>query len=439
MWNDIETVEDLVNFKVVADAGAQLIREAGGQAISIGVSGNWGVGKSSLVKMIGQSLQEKSGQGDGQEFVFLDFNAWLYQGYDDARGALLQSVGDELLKQAEQRKTSVDKVKSFLKRINWFRVGALGAPVIAGALMGGAVGGPVGAVIGAVGGAFKNGNTPNAEDWDSIKAAYDSVNPQLKTILRDEEIRSLPKEISELRKLFSDILEELEITLVVLVDDLDRCLPETAISTLEAMRLLLFLPRTAFIIAADEQMIRNAVRSHFGDGYIDNDLVTSYFDKLIQVPLRVPRLGVDEIKAYMILLFADLAKRQGRISENSCNLAKKKILEALKKSWKNPLSRDVIVNAYGDEASQIDIQIDMANQLAPLMVSARQIAGNPRLIKRFLNDLMIRRTIAEAQGMSLKIDALVKVQLFERCASSLYPSSMRMSYNSSRLGFVSDI
>ncbi len=35
-------------------------------------------------------------------------------------------------------------------------------------------------------------------------------------------------------------------SLSLLIDDLDRCLPETTISTLEAMRLFLFLKNAAF-------------------------------------------------------------------------------------------------------------------------------------------------------------------------------------------------
>jgi Cdc6-like AAA superfamily ATPase len=60
MWTDIEPKTDLLNFGVVADTAAQLIRDAGGQPLSIGVSGNWGVGKSSLVKMVGESLKSSS-------------------------------------------------------------------------------------------------------------------------------------------------------------------------------------------------------------------------------------------------------------------------------------------------------------------------------------------------------------------------------------------
>ncbi|MCG4274512.1 KAP family NTPase [Acetobacter senegalensis] len=91
---------------------------------------------------------------------------------------------------------------------------------------------------------------------------------------------------------------------MVLIDDLDRCLPETTISTLEAIRLFLFLKNTAFVIAADNDMIKHAVRRHF-EGVPDDLLVTNYFDKLIQVPIRVPPLGTQEVRAYMMLLFVE--------------------------------------------------------------------------------------------------------------------------------------
>lgn len=134
----------------------------------------------------------------------------------------------------------------------------------------------------------------------------EALSKDLGELVSASEESTLPKEIDALRKMFSEILTDLDIRLVVVVDDLDRCLPHTAISTLEAMRLLLFMPRSSFIIAADEEMIRSAVRVHFGELQITNSLVTSYFDKLIQVPLRVPRLGTNEVKAYLALLFGDV-------------------------------------------------------------------------------------------------------------------------------------
>ncbi|MCX5800171.1 MAG: P-loop NTPase fold protein [Candidatus Eisenbacteria bacterium] len=414
MWHDVETTKDLLNFTVVADTAAQLVRESGGEPLSIGVSGNWGSGKSSLVKMIGASLRKSD--ADGKKYVFLEFNAWLYQGYDDARMALLQSVADGLVAESERRQTHVDKALEFAKRVNWLRVGKLLAPTVSGALLGGTVGGPIGAVIGAVGGLCKAGGTPSAEDLKKVTDAYATLQPELAGLLKEKESKSLPQEIAELRATFEELLLSLDVTLVVLVDDVDRCLPDTAISTLEAMRLLLFLPHTAFIIAADEQMIRGAVRTHFGNVDLSDDLVTSYFDKLIQVPLRVPRLGATEVKGYLILLLAELAEKRGDITREARIRAETVILDAVRRSWAGGLTRKRIEEAFGTDATKVSMEIDLADQLASLMVSADRIAGNPRLIKRFLNSLMIRDTVARAQGMTIAFDQLVKLQLFERCA-----------------------
>jgi predicted KAP-like P-loop ATPase len=414
MWHDVETTKDLLNFTVVAETAAQLIRESNGEPVSIGVSGNWGTGKSSLVKMIGASL--KKADVTDQKYVFLEFNAWLYQGYDDARMALLQSVADKLVSESKLRQTHVDKALEFAKRVNWLPVGKLLAPAILGAVLGGTVGGPIGAVIGAVGGLCKADGAPTPEDLEKVKNAYATLQPELKGLLKEKEAKSMPQEIAELRSTFEDLLCALDVTLVVLVDDLDRCLPDTAISTLEAMRLLLFLPRTAFIIAADEQMIRGAVRAHFGDADLTDDLVTSYFDKLIQVPLRVPRLGVTEVKGYLILLLAELQVKRGHINLEALARAETGILDAVRKSWAGGLTRKKMEEAFGMDASKVSLEIDLADQLASIMVSADHIAGNPRLIKRFLNNLMIRNAVAEAQGLTIAFDHLVKLQLFERCA-----------------------
>jgi len=415
MWNDIETTEDLLNFKVVADTAAQMIKDGNGEPVSIGVSGSWGVGKSSLVKMIGDSLKALDG---GKNYIFIDFNAWLYQGYDDARMALLQKVADKIMEEAELKKTCVDKAMIFIKRINWLRTAKFVAPVASGIITGGVVAGPVGAFMGAISGLFSQKGNPSQEDISMIKESFTQIEPDIKKLLNDKEEKSVPKEIDALRVLFQDILKSLELTLIVLVDDLDRCLPHTAIATLEAMRLLLFIPQTAFIIAADEQMIRNAVRSHFGNIDLSDELVTSYFDKLIQIPLRVPRLGANEVKGYLILLLADLAQRRDIITQEEKQQGQDVIVGAIKKSWAGGLTKKVIEEAYGNSASKLSKQIELADQLANIMATSDHIAGNPRLIKRFLNNLIIRESISKAQGMSVAFEELVKIQLFERCASA---------------------
>lgn len=418
MWADIETEVDMLNFVVVANTAAELIKESNDEPLSIGVSGGWGVGKSSLVKMIKASLvdAEKNIDDKKKKYIFIDFNAWLYQGYEEAKMALLQVVADQLLQEAKNRETVVEKALNFVKRIKWLKAIQYAYPIARNAAIGSAIGGPIGGIAGAGIAMIETRTLPSAEEFKETSSNLEAVSKEVGQLVSDKEDTNLPKEIDGLRKIFAEILTDLDIRLVVVVDDLDRCLPHTAISTLEAMRLLLFMPRSSFIIAADEEMIRSAVRVHFGELQITDSLVTSYFDKLIQVPLRVPRLGTNEVKAYLSLLFGDLSKRQQSLTVEEFNVAKQAILNKLKKPWEGSLTYEDLTKAYANKPNLLS-RLSLAEEIASFLSSSDEIAGNPRLIKRFMNNLIIREKIASAQGISIDFEILVKFQLFERCVS----------------------
>ena len=58
MWSDNETAQDFLNFGTVAKTVAEIIESAHARPISIGVSGAWGVGKSSLIKLIRAEVEK---------------------------------------------------------------------------------------------------------------------------------------------------------------------------------------------------------------------------------------------------------------------------------------------------------------------------------------------------------------------------------------------
>ncbi|MDR2601996.1 MAG: hypothetical protein LBC53_06040 [Spirochaetaceae bacterium] len=425
MWNDIETTQDFLNFSVIADTMAELIIEANGQPISIGVSGNWGAGKSSMVKMIGKSLKKRdeAKKDSEKDYVFLEFNAWLYQGYDDAKTALLQAVTDKLLEESKKReptKNFAEKVKDFSKRVNWLQIAKLLIPLSIGLLPGGVAVGGIASLFGAVSGVLSNSDRKkNAENSEELNKALESLSPEINEMLKDSVSKSIPQQIEKLRKDFEGLLSDMNITLVVLVDDLDRCLPSTAISTLEAMRLLLFVNRTAFIIAADEQMIRSSVKAHFSNIEMSDGLVTSYFDKLIQIPLSVPHLGIAEVKIYMVSLFAELAARKREISDDDLNKAKTELQTLLRDAWQGGIQKAKLEAVFDENSIKImRSHIEISEQLAGILVTADGINGNPRLIKRFLNAIMIRDKVAKLNGMTVDFSSLVKMMLFERCVAA---------------------
>ena len=130
MWPDNDTDQDFLNFTGVAGTVAEIIVQADNRPISIGVSGAWGVGKSSMIRLIQKSLLGRDAGGPSR-FVFVNFNAWLYQGFDDARAALMEVIAKALEEEAEKQKTGMDKAADLFKRINWLRTAKVAGSIVA--------------------------------------------------------------------------------------------------------------------------------------------------------------------------------------------------------------------------------------------------------------------------------------------------------------------
>ncbi|MDI6024059.1 P-loop NTPase fold protein [Leucobacter sp. UT-8R-CII-1-4] len=411
MWTDNETDRDFLNFEGVADTIAEVIVSADGRPVSIGVSGAWGVGKSSMIKLTKTSLAKYQPEQGPEKFVFVEFNAWLYQGYDDARAALLEVIANKLEAEAEARKAGIDKAKDFLSRVRWFRLAKLVALPAASIALGLPPLGLAGEIAGAVKDAT-SGNLDN-EALETLGEQAAATVTAATALVKPKEAVSPPKEIQALRDSFEDAIKALDITLVVLIDDLDRCMPGTTISTLEAIRLFLFLEHTAFVIAADDNMIKYAVKKHFG-GLEDDELITNYFDKLVQIPIRVPALGTQEVRAYLMMLFIE----NSDLVQAHKDQLRTSIAGQLRESWKGKRVDRSFVSSCGiDLKPTLLARLETAERLAPLMTTSDRIAGNPRLIKRFLNALSIRMTISTAQGVGVDEAVLAKLLLFERLAS----------------------
>lgn len=127
MWPDNDTATDFINFRGVADTVGEIIVQANGRPISIGVSGSWGSGKSSLIRLVHESSKANVRKAPQREFIYVEFNAWLYQGYDDARAALTEVIATKLKEEAQARKLGVDKAMDLLRRVNWLRAAKLTA------------------------------------------------------------------------------------------------------------------------------------------------------------------------------------------------------------------------------------------------------------------------------------------------------------------------
>ena len=304
---DNETKVDLLNNEAIAATIIALLRTKPDQPVTIGVHGDWGAGKSSVLEMIEAKLEGQKG------VLCLKFNGWRFQGFEDAKDPLIEGIVTGLLEKRPTITKAAGVVKDVFRRIDWLKV----AKKAGGLAFTVATGIPSPDLIQSVVGFFETlvADPAKGITRESVEAAIGEA----KNLIRsDAESTSVPEEIGAFRKAFDDLLKEAGIDqLIVLIDDLDRCLPETAIETLEAIRLFVFTSRTAFVVAADEAMVEYAVRRHFPDlpdTTGPRDYARNYLEKLIQVPFRIPPLGETETRIYVTLLLigAELGEDDAR-------------------------------------------------------------------------------------------------------------------------------
>ncbi|EKM3681175.1 KAP P-loop [Vibrio alginolyticus] len=410
LWPDNESNVDLLNYQSISNAIVKLLSDQNRLPVSIGIHGDWGAGKSTVLSMI-----EDSYSGDDKT-VCVRFNSWLYQGLEDAQTALMQKITNDLVKNRSAIEGFKEAADSFLKRVDWLKAAKKVANWGVTAVTGIPTPGSVQDLSNAIDALVTKAGSLNQDD---IKSGLG----ELKTYIGSAEKKRVVTEITEFREEYNKLLKAAKIDrLVILVDDLDRCLPDTAIATMEAMKLFLFMPKTAFIIAADETMIEYSVRRHFpnlseevgGIAYTRN-----YLEKLIQIPFRIPALNENETSVYLSLLASQSICNDGS-DEFKCVLEHAQTM--LKEPWtKASISIEQFEEWTGKKLSGEEKELFfMASQIAPALNQGTK--GNPRQIKRFLNAFMTRLLVAESAGYkdAIKENVLIKLMLLERFNPNAY-------------------
>ncbi|MEL7601284.1 MAG: P-loop NTPase fold protein [Proteiniphilum sp.] len=421
MWSDNETDRDLLGFKVHADLIKSVITNERILPVSIGVFGDWGSGKSSIMKMLDKELN-----ADGQEdTACLYFNGWTFEGYDDAKAALIEDI---LIKLQENKKFGhkvKDETTKLLKSVNWLRAGGfLMKNVARPALLAYATGGAslIVDVVDKAKDFFGNTVENSAEllkkiDTDEGKGIVND----LKGVIEKNTDNDIPTVVRKFREDFEKTIGKTGLkSLVILIDDLDRCNPERIIDNLEAIKLFLNVPKTAFVIGADERIVRHAIECRYKTPNIHSTeieqykgIVTDYLEKLIQVPYRLPRLSNADVETYMTLLFCfrdlsegdfdavytEFVKFRENDRHSSFNYEK---VKALVKGKKNAKQKDV------------EQQLLMVKQIAPMVTDG--LKGNPRQIKRFLNTFTLRLELAEVAKFDVDERILAKLMVLEYIA-----------------------
>ena len=397
MWPDKEAEIDYLNFGYMVDMVADIATNRALSPSTIGLYGDWGSGKSSLMKLAQKKIEEKnpksSKEKDTIKTLCIEFNGWLFEGYEDTKTSLCGVILDALADEKRFSREITDCAKTLIKKIDFNKILGKGIKYGLDFFFTGGIGALTDLTLSSVLNTIKtNVDDVQAKDLEEI----------LNKFKKNDKTRT---EIKNFREEFKQLLKKSNVeNVVVFIDELDRCLPDTVLEVFEAMRLFLFVEGMSFVIGADERLIQYSIKSKYKEVPGNNlDIGKEYLEKVIQYPLYIPQLTRAEVNQYL----ACLLLRQTLTDENF-----KKILGII---YTLDPDQDFSMELIKDKASDIEenCKEDMALARQISSVLAPSINGNPRQCKRFLNTLYMRLKLAKARNVDLDKNILAKLMLAE--------------------------
>jgi hypothetical protein len=375
LWSDDPASVDLLSFDAVAQTVADALLDDALDPVALGLSGSWGSGKTTVLNLVAQELDRR--KTAEQKVLVIQTDPWRYDPSTGAKESLIAEVLDALAAEVASSATKTDKARQLLvrlgKRIDWAKAIKLAA---------------------------KSSLTLQIPDFDKLVELVKPKEDDKESVRGLEEFRD---EFAEL--LASDDLAHIR-AVAVLVDDLDRCLPETVVQSLEAMRLFLAVPKMSFVIAADEERVADAIRTRFtatgrpdesDDG--QQDPATLYLHKIVQTTIPLPTLSHFDTQAYLLLLQMQATAEPEQLAP---------LIDRCAQIRRGGGSIDDIGELDG---LAMDDELAFASRLTPLLYE--KLRGNPRYIKRFLNDLHVRQSVASRRGISLDPAVVAKLMAIE--------------------------
>lgn len=356
---------DLLGLSPIAAAVKDIVCADNAEPVTVGIHGPWGSGKSSLLRQICADLT-----GDDKTVTF-ELNPWEFADDDDVKSTIITTVLSELALYVPPEKLPL--LRKLARRVSWKRATSMLA---------------------------KGALTLTGEPLSALSLFADVLDTMSETDDADGAPQP-PANLTGFKAEFAEILQQIpQDRVVILVDDLDRCLPTAVLSTLEAIKLFLAVPKMAFVIAADQQMVREAIAAGLGETRRSAIFARDYLDKIVQVPITVPQPTRDDAESYVALMLAHrTAGKELDLGELSRHTEQRRASGLL--PYLAEASNDLIHPGHLAEAKLIVAGLGTDDVVSP------------RRMKRFVNALAVRNHAAARSGIDLDPDVIAKLFMLE--------------------------
>ena len=224
--------------------------------ITIALQGDWGSGKTSLMNLIKESLDQ-----EGARYKTVWFNTWQYAQFNSSDTLALSMMSYFIDSLAP---SDGNAAKAAAKRVLH----------VARAL--------------AVGGASVIGQA------DTVKTVITEAQGETADADPSVALKDLKERIT---KVVQETVNNKVDKVIVFIDDIDRLVPVKAIELLEALKMFLDIDRCVYLIACDYSVVVTGLKEKFGVDEVGLQ-GKSFFDKIIQVPFKMPVLRY-KVESYL--------------------------------------------------------------------------------------------------------------------------------------------
>ena len=232
--------------------------------LTIALQGDWGSGKTSLMTLIRNALDPDPESTEGKPYLTVWFNTWQYAQFNMSNTlalSMMSKITDALVPDAK-----TDGLRESVKQNLWAITRAV-----------------------AIGGASLIGQA------DTMKEVANEVERPRAGTGPEDPATALERIKDGLNEIVQERVSASTEKVIVFIDDLDRLVPERAVDLLEAMKIFLDIDRCVYVIACDYGVVATGLKAKFGinEGELKGK---SFFDKIIQVPFKMPtrRYQVDQ-------------------------------------------------------------------------------------------------------------------------------------------------
>lgn len=215
------------------------------ESIVLGINGEWGSGKSTLVNFIINEIERLSKENQ-KEIIVLNFNPWMFSGQKELQNIFLKELYLKFESQKDKLQKASRKLADFLGHLNW----------------------------------LKYVHSGTGEAIKDAKSFLDGLTKE--------------KDLAQLKSDVDQLLIESEVKLYITIDDIDRLSPSEITDIFQLVKLNGNFANTIFLLAYDREVVTGALKNQFGENG------KKYIEKIVQVDYTLPKISRIDIERLFV-------------------------------------------------------------------------------------------------------------------------------------------